>query len=607
MTEAVARAADVPVAEVRRAMMLRGSLGVVAAAALSGGSEALGAFGLEVGRPVRPMLAGSAPTIADALDKVGAQGGSRDRGGAGVEAGWHQDPGAPVRRERPVVHPDPGRHHRPAARGGGGAGPGAGFRRRLRRRADRAARGRQGRCRSRTRRRAPRRRTPGPAVPLSVFLFDVLHLEGADLIDAEDRQRHAALARSVPSELLMPRLVTASAEEAAAFFSGALAHGHEGVVVKSLTAPYAAGRRGAGWIKVKPRHTLDLVVLAVEWGHGRRRGWLSNLHLGARDPSAGGFVMLGKTFKGLTDELLTWQTERLLALEERRDSYTVYVRPELVAEIAFDGVQRSPRYPGGLALRFARVLRYRRGQDGPPTPTRSTPCAHSALNKPRLLLLALAGTAAEGGGDITPAGLAAGSSGQTMAAWTACSARFSDSPSGRPPSPPPRFSRPRDLTRAVAALIRLPATAARELRGASRITAARGLLLVALLTGRLAGPAGHGTHPWHRRHAGHVPAEHGLHLLLALEEVRDQLGDLADGDAGAPGDARPAGAVDDLRVTPFLRRHGPDDGLGPVQVLVADLLDLLPVLARAGQHAEQVPDRPELAHHGQAARRNPRA
>ena len=126
-----------------------------------------------------------------------------------------------------------------------------------------------------------------------------------------------------------------------------------------MRAPYAAGRRGAGWIKVKPRHTLDLVVLAAEWGHGRRRGWLSNLHLGARDPATGGYVMLGKTFKGLTDELLTWQTERLLALEERRDSYTVYVRPELVAEIAFDGVQRSPRYPGGLALRFARVLRYR--------------------------------------------------------------------------------------------------------------------------------------------------------------------------------------------------------------------------------------------------------
>ena len=200
---------------------------------------------------------------------------------------------------------------------------------------------------------------PVDTVPLSVFLFDVLHLDGSDLIDLPDEERHAALASVVPAELLMPRLVTDSADEATAFFRDALAHGHEGVVVKSLATPYAAGRRGAGWIKVKPRHTLDLVVLAVEWGHGRRRGWLSNLHLGARDPRTGGWVMLGKTFKGLTDELLTWQTARLQELEDHRDDWTVYVRPELVVEIAFDGVQRSPRYPGGVALRFARVLRYR--------------------------------------------------------------------------------------------------------------------------------------------------------------------------------------------------------------------------------------------------------
>jgi DNA ligase-1 len=219
----------------------------------------------------------------------------------------------------------------------------------------------------------------GPAVPLSVFLFDALHLEGADLIDLPYEKRHTELAGAAPADLLMPRLVTASAEEAAAFFTDALAHGHEGVVVKSLTAPYAAGRRGAGWIKVKPRHTLDLVVLAVEWGHGRRRGWLSNLHLGARDPATGGFVMLGKTFKGLTDELLTWQTSRLLALEERRDSYTVYVRPELVVEIAFDGVQRSPRYPGGLALRFARVLRYREDKTAAEADTIDTVRALSPL------------------------------------------------------------------------------------------------------------------------------------------------------------------------------------------------------------------------------------
>ncbi|HEX5272164.1 MAG TPA: hypothetical protein VFW33_16825, partial [Gemmataceae bacterium] len=199
----------------------------------------------------------------------------------------------------------------------------------------------------------------GAAVPLSLFLFDVLHLDGADLVDEPDAERHAALASVVPTAMLMPRLVTESADEAAEFFADAVRRGHEGVVVKSLTTPYVAGRRGAGWIKVKPRHTLDLVVLAVEWGHGRRQGWLSNLHLGARDPEGGGWVMLGKTFKGLTDELLTWQTARFLELEDHRDDWTVYVHPEQVVEIAFDGVQRSPRYPGGVALRFARVLRYR--------------------------------------------------------------------------------------------------------------------------------------------------------------------------------------------------------------------------------------------------------
>ncbi|HEU5387543.1 MAG TPA: ATP-dependent DNA ligase [Streptosporangiaceae bacterium] len=351
MTEAVARAASVPVAEVRRAMMLRGSLGAVASAALSGGSEALAGFGLEVGRPVRPMLAASAPTIEDALAKIG--------GTAAVE--WKLDgiriqvhlsegnvrlftrtldditarlPEVAAALARLPVSDAVLDGELIALREDGRPLP---FQ-------DTAARTAS---------------LEGSSVPLSLFLFDVLRLEGADLIDAEDQERHAALARAVPGELLMPRLVTDSADEATAFFTDALAHGHEGVVVKSLTTPYAAGRRGAGWIKVKPRHTLDLVVLAVEWGHGRRRGWLSNLHLGARDPATGGFVMLGKTFKGLTDELLTWQTSRLLELEERRDSYTVHVRPELVVEIAFDGVQRSPRYPGGLALRFARVLRYR--------------------------------------------------------------------------------------------------------------------------------------------------------------------------------------------------------------------------------------------------------
>ena len=163
----------------------------------------------------------------------------------------------------------------------------------------------------------------------------------------------------MPAASRVPRALIADAAGAQAFLDAALAAGHEGVLVKSLESPYAAGRRGAGWLKVKPRHTLDLVVLAAEWGHGRRRGWLSNLHLGARDPSGAGFVMLGKTFKGLTDAMLTWQTERLLALEVARDDWTVHVRPELVVEIAFDGVQPSTRYPGGVTLRFARVLRHR--------------------------------------------------------------------------------------------------------------------------------------------------------------------------------------------------------------------------------------------------------
>jgi DNA ligase-1 len=219
--------------------------------------------------------------------------------------------------------------------------------------------------------RAGTQAAPGqeePDVPLTPFFFDLLHLDGRDLIDEPASVRQALMAEVLPAEFRVPRLVTGEVAEAEAFFADAVARGHEGVVVKSLDAPYAAGRRGGEWIKVKPRHTLDLVVLAAEWGHGRRRGWLSNLHLGARDP-AGGFVMLGKTFKGLTDEMLRWQTEQFLDLADPpgqrpagdlTDAWGVLrLRPEMVVEVAFDGVQASPRYPGGLALRFARVLRYR--------------------------------------------------------------------------------------------------------------------------------------------------------------------------------------------------------------------------------------------------------
>jgi DNA ligase-1 len=197
------------------------------------------------------------------------------------------------------------------------------------------------------------------SAPLSGFFFDLLHVDGADLLDLPAAERFAALAEHVPEDLRVPRIQTDEAAAAEAFLDDAIARGHEGVMVKALDAPYQAGRRGASWLKVKRAHTLDLVVLAAERGHGRRSGWLSNLHLGARDPEGGGFVMLGKTFKGMTDEMLAWQTERFLELETHRDSYAVYLRPDLVVEIAFDGVQTSSRYPGGVALRFARVKGYR--------------------------------------------------------------------------------------------------------------------------------------------------------------------------------------------------------------------------------------------------------
>jgi DNA ligase 1 len=196
-------------------------------------------------------------------------------------------------------------------------------------------------------------------LPIQAFFFDCLRREGETLADRPTHERFDALARTVPEPLRVPRLVTSSQAEAGAFYDAALAAGHEGVMAKALDAPYEAGNRGGSWLKIKRAHTLDLVVLAAEWGHGRRTGKLSNLHLGALDPATGHYVMLGKTFKGLTDAMLEWQTRELQARESHRDQYTVYVRPELVAEIAFSDLQASPRYPGGLALRLARVKRYR--------------------------------------------------------------------------------------------------------------------------------------------------------------------------------------------------------------------------------------------------------
>jgi len=196
-------------------------------------------------------------------------------------------------------------------------------------------------------------------LPLTPFFFDVLYLDGTALVDEPQERRFAALAGVVPREHVIPHHVSGAVDGAQAFLASALARGHEGIMAKALGGSYEAGSRGQRWLKIKPARSLDLVVLAAEWGHGRRRGWLSNLHLGARDPDGGGFVMLGKTFKGMTDAMLAWQTERLLQLEIGRDAYTVHVRPELVVEVEFNDVQASPQYPGGVALRFARVKRYR--------------------------------------------------------------------------------------------------------------------------------------------------------------------------------------------------------------------------------------------------------
>jgi DNA ligase 1 len=402
MTDAVARAADVPAEEVRRAHQLGGSLAEVARAALGGvgpddsgpgdsgpadtrpgdtrpggggaaaepavrrALTALRSFTLRVGRPARPMLAASAPDVAAALGRISPAAAEWKIDGIRIQV--HRAgrdvavftrtldditarvpeiaeaalalPVTAVVLDGEAVALAPDGTPRPfqitAART--------------------ASQADVARMREQT--------------PLTPFLFDLLHLNGADLIDAPASERHRRLSQIAPATLLIPRIVTADLAEAEAFFANAVARGHEGVVLKSLDAPYRAGRRGGEWIKVKPRHTLDLVILAAEWGHGRRRGVLSNLHLGARDPETGGLVMLGKTFKGLTDEMLAWQTTRLLELADPpvaatasadlRQAYgVVRVRPELVVEIAFDGVQASRRYPGGLALRFARVLRYR--------------------------------------------------------------------------------------------------------------------------------------------------------------------------------------------------------------------------------------------------------
>jgi DNA ligase-1 len=356
MIDAVARAADVPTADVRRALLLAGDLREVAAAALAGGVPGLAAFGLVVGRPLAPMLAQTADSVAAAMARITPAAVEWKLDGVRVQVHRDRDDVAVFTRSLDDIT---GRVPEVVAaalalpvRSVVLDGEAIALDDLGRPRLFQATASRVGTKLERS------RAVPAPRLALSAVFFDILHLDGEDLLDAPGRDRYAALEAAVPEPARIRRVVADDLATAEGAYAAALDMGHEGVVVKSLDVPYEAGRRGGGWLKVKPRHTLDLVVLAVEWGHGRRQGRLSNLHLGARDP-AGGFVMLGKTFKGLTDELLEWQTERFLELEERRDEWTVYLRPEQVVEIAFDGVQASPRYPGGVALRFARVLRYR--------------------------------------------------------------------------------------------------------------------------------------------------------------------------------------------------------------------------------------------------------
>ena len=355
MIDSIALAAKLPAARVRGAAMYAPGLGRLAAVALAEGEAGLGQFRLRLFDPVVPMLAQTAADVGEALRELPQP----------VQFEWKMD-GARIQVHKAgdevriysrrlnevtdaapevveVVRALPARElvldgEVIALQSNG------------RPHDFQATMKRFGRRLNVEQLRAE--------LPLTAFFFDCLYHDGASIIDAAAAERFEVL-RSAVGELTAPRIVSSDAAHADSFMKESLAAGHEGVVAKALNAPYEAGRRGASWLKVKSATTLDLVVLAAEWGHGRRHGWLSNLHLGARDPQNGGFVMLGKTFKGMTDEMLQWQTREFLARETHRDEWTVYVRPELIVEIAFDDIQSSPRYPGGLALRFARVKGYR--------------------------------------------------------------------------------------------------------------------------------------------------------------------------------------------------------------------------------------------------------
>jgi DNA ligase-1 len=348
MADAIAAAAAVAPASIRRALLLTGDLKTVAVAALLGGEPALHEFTLSVGRPIAPMLAQSAPDIDAALTATGFPA-AVDAKLDGVRIQVHRQ-GDHVAIFSRSLDDLTGRMPEVAVAVGelplrsavlDGEALAVDALGRPRPFQETASRG--------------MRRESGS---LRAYFFDLLHVDGQDLIDEPGTTRWSALDTHVPESMRVQRASVTDPQQGEQAYRAALAAGHEGVVVKAAAAAYDVGRRGSAWVKVKPRHTFDLVILAAEWGHGRRHGWLSNLHLGARDP-AGGFVMLGKTFKGLTDQMLAWQTEKLQELATERGDWVVHVRPELVVEIAFDGVQRSSRYPGGVALRFARVIRYR--------------------------------------------------------------------------------------------------------------------------------------------------------------------------------------------------------------------------------------------------------
>ncbi len=355
LIDAVAKAAHVPSKSLRRGVMMAGDLASVAAAVLAEGEAGLSRFRVRVFTPVQPMLADTAEDVQAAVASLDDAAVEYKLDGARIQV--HKD-GDEVKvysralREVTPSVPEVVEQVRAlparslildgevlALRPDGSPWPFQDTMRRFGRRLDVDAMRRE--------------------LPLRSFFFDVLALDDRELVDEPQATRFGALQAALPSSLVIPHTSSPSPHAAQAFLDAALAQGHEGVMVKLRSSPYAAGSRGSAWLKVKAVRTLDLVVLAAEWGNGRRQGWLSNLHLGARDPEHGGFVMLGKTFKGLTDELLAWQTEQFLARELTRDAYIVYVRPELVVEIAFNDIQVSPHYPGGLALRFARVKRYR--------------------------------------------------------------------------------------------------------------------------------------------------------------------------------------------------------------------------------------------------------